>query len=267
MKSIKKKYKKVTLFVLNNIYLFTGLQIVFTGLSFKKYKNFKQDLKKFKTLSSSSELFPITKFWPVYSDMEESAGTVSQYFYQDLFVAQRIFLNNPKEHVDIGSRVDGFVANVASYRKIIVFDIRPLKLDIPNIEFRQADLMKHEEKDKYESVSCLHVLEHFGLGRYGDPINPDGHLIGLHTISAMLKKGGKFYLSVPMGKQRIEFHAHRVFSVDYLKSILQDDFIIDHFSYINDSAQLFMNVDYNSVEASLNFNCSFGCAIFELTKK
>jgi hypothetical protein len=54
-------------------------------------------------------------------------------------------------------------------------------------------------------------LEHFGLGRYGDPIDPKGYETGLHNIAKILRSGGVFYLSVPVGNERVEFNAHRVF--------------------------------------------------------
>jgi len=59
-------------------------------------------------------------------------------------------------------------------------------------------------------------MEHFGLGRYGDPVNYDGYLLGLNNLYQILKIGGKLYFSVPIGPQRIEFDAHRVFSLSYL---------------------------------------------------
>ncbi len=102
----------------------------------------------------------------------ESGNVKGHYFYQDWLVASRIFQNNPEIHVDVGSRVDGFVAHVASFRSIRVIDIRPLTTHIPQIDFVSADLMqplKDELIDCCDSLSCLHTLEHFGLGRYGDP--------------------------------------------------------------------------------------------------
>src|SRR5208283_2551263 len=109
------------------------------------------------------------------------------------------------------SRIDGFVAHVASFRSLIVLDLRPISTQIRNIEFMQADLMKPIPDSLVElcdSLSCLHVLEHFGLGRYGDTIKYDGYVLGLDNLHRILRKGGKLYLSVPIGPQRIEFDAH-----------------------------------------------------------
>ena len=169
---------------------------------------------------SAARAFPFGKPCPCLDDRFTDSGSASgHYFYQDLLVARRIFLNKPRHHVDVCSRIDGFVAHVAAFRALEVIDIRPLPGNIPNVTFRQADMMAPALESLLEycdSLSCLHALELFGLGRYGDPVSCDGYLLGLTNLYFMLKKGGKLYVSVPIGPQRIECNAHRVFSVSYL---------------------------------------------------
>jgi SAM-dependent methyltransferase len=151
--------------------------------------------------------------WPCLHDWGDEGGAAKgEYFWQDLYVAQEIHRANPERHVDIGSRLDGFVAHVASFREIEVLDIRPISAEINRVTFRQADLMNPSEViDGYcDSVSCLHALEHFGLGRYGDEIDPEGHLAGLANLARMLKIGGVLYLSLPIGIERVEFNANRI---------------------------------------------------------
>ena len=158
-----------------------------------------------------------TLLWmPCLHDRFEEAGvTRSEYFWQDLIVARRIHDAKPDKHVDVGSRIDGFVAHVASFRDIEVFDVRPMSTSIPNVHFKVADLMQRASEANgagyCDSVSCLHVLEHFGLGRYGDPIDPHGHEKGIANLAALLKPGGTLYLSTPIGRERVEFNANRVF--------------------------------------------------------
>jgi len=229
------------------------------------------DLRTLKRQQARSESkFRLGKLYPCLEDKQANAGAASgHYFHQDLLVARRIHQNRPVRHVDIGSRVDGLVAHVASFRPIVVMDIRNIPSVIPNIEFIQADLMRFPDPDfmeRFDSLSCLHALEHFGLGRYGDPINYDGHLVGLTNMTALLAPGGKFYFSVPVGPQRIEFNAHRVFSIRYLLDRLQASFRIDHFSYVDDQGDLHEHVELNSVDVDRNFGCTYGCGIFEATK-
>jgi hypothetical protein len=156
-------------------------------------------------------------FMPSLQDQyEESGATKNEYFWQDLLVARLIHKANPEKHVDIGSRVDGFVAHIASFRNCEVFDVRPTTSVVPGITFHQADLMKLETLVGYkggycDSLSCLHAIEHFGLGRYGDPINAQGYLLGITHMSQLLRLGGLFYLATPIGRERVEFNANWVF--------------------------------------------------------
>jgi len=226
-------------------------------------------LKKQQKMSEAS--FRFGKLYPCLEDKNADGGTATgHYFHQDLLVARRIHFNNPGRHVDIGSRIDGLVAHVASFRSIVVMDIRHIRSAIPNIEFIQADLMRPpvtSHVGQFDSMSCLHALEHFGLGRYGDPINYDGHLVGLNNMTALLRSGGKFYFSVPIGPQRIEFNAHRVFSIQYLLNCLSGNFGIDDFSYVDDVGDLHEHAALDSSDVEKNFGCNYGCGIFEATKR
>ena len=157
------------------------------------------------------------KFMPCLHDRyEEGGNTNSEYFWQDLLVARAIHAAKPIKHVDIGSRVDGFVAHVASFREIEVFDVRPISTVVPGVVFRQVDLMSTASLPTTaggycDSLSCLHAIEHFGLGRYGDSVNPQGYQRGIANMSQLLRPGGTFYLSTPIGQERVEFNANWVF--------------------------------------------------------
>ena len=215
--------------------------------------------------------FHFGRILPIYlADRFSASGTMSgHYFYQDLFVAKRLVNDNPRRHIDIGSRIDGFVAHVAVFRRIEIIDIRDQVSKVENIIFRKADLMQLpvDLVDCCDSISALHSIEHFGLGRYGDPVDYNGHLKALENIAKMLQSGGKFYFSVPIGSQRIEFNAHRVFSIQYLLDLIAANFFLKSFSYVDDKGDFFENVELNQKDISSNFNCDFGCGIFELIKK
>jgi len=164
----------------------------------------------------------------LHDRFEEGGATKDEYFWQDLLVARWIFGANPNRHVDIGSRIDGFVAHVASFREIEIFDIRPVTAKIPGVVFRQLDLTRPDGLENFQtsycdSLSCLHALEHFGLGRYGDPIDPEGHVTGMKNMLALLRSGGTFYLSVPIGLERVEFNANRVFDPRNILSLASEN--------------------------------------------
>ena len=229
---------------------------------FKTYKELKRQ-------KGSDKLFFFGKKYPVLNERFSTSGTMSgHYFHQDLYVARKILQNSPIRHLDIGSRTDGFVAHVAVFREIEICDIRNQVSTVKNIIFRQADLINLPVDliNNYDSVSSLHALEHFGVGRYNDPIDYYGYQKAINNIYKILKPGGIFYFSVPIGVQRIEFNAHRVFSVNYLMGLLKENFEIRAFSYVNDNGDFFENVQLISHDVDINFKCHFGCGIFELIK-
>lgn len=227
------------------------------------------DYKLFKKKNEKNSEFPLFKNYPCLHDREDTAGcTNNPYFPQDMYVARKIYETQPQKHVDIGSRLDGFVAHVAVFREIEVFDIRPLQSKLNNIVFTQADFANGENlpENYCDSVSCLHALEHFGLGRYGDPIDPEGHLKGFANITKILKPGGTFYFSVPMGVQRIEFNAHRIFGMPYLMNWVTKDYSITSFAYIDDNCILHEDSALEEESILKSYGCNHGCAIFILKK-
>lgn len=232
---------------------------------------FVRDYRQFRRM-----LRPMRNDWPLdvsvpcLADRWRSSGaTRGHYFHQDLFVAQRIFDRNPEKHIDVGSRVDGFVAHVASFRSITVLDIRPSTSTVRNIEFMRQDMseMPDSLQGIADSVSCLHALEHFGLGRYGDPLDASGHIAGLRAIGRLLAPEGILYLSVPIGEQRIEFNGHRVFSIQTVLDMAKaEDFEMVGFSYIDDDGNLHENAAAHSSAEDSFSRMRYGCGIFEFRK-
>lgn len=164
------------------------------------------------------------RFQPCLHDWWEQAGAVgTEYFWQDLVVARMIHEAAPRRHIDVGSRLDGFVAHVASFREIEVFDVRPLDVQIPGVKFQQADMMKGDglQAGIADSVSCLHAIEHFGLGRYGDTIQQDGSSLGIANLAKILESGGTLYLSCPVGADEVFFNAHRALQPKTIQAIAE----------------------------------------------
>jgi SAM-dependent methyltransferase len=152
--------------------------------------------------------------YPALGDRRAGAGQASgHYFHQDVWAARHIFRRNPERHVDVGSSVAGFVAHLLCFREVEYVDLRPLRTNATGLRFRRGDLTALPYPDaSIESLSALHVVEHIGLGRYGDPIDPDGWRKALAELVRVLAPGGRLYISMPIGRERLEFDAHRVFS-------------------------------------------------------
>lgn len=202
----------------------------------------------------------ITKNHMILSGFVGSAGNArGHYFHQDLLVAQFIFKNNPRRHIDVASRIDGFVAHVASYRKLEILDVRPFpKSEHPNIQFIQADLTKDVNLGPTDSLSCLHALEHFGLGRYSDPIDVNGHISGIKNMINMISKDGRLYVSVPIStKEGVHFNAHRVFAVKSVPElpIVQNNMVLERFDFVDDNGVLFLEEDINRSFSEIGFCC------------
>jgi hypothetical protein len=246
------------------------------GISLDKVKRrscgvmrYAKNLKQFRKALGCSQEWPIGDYYPILDEWHEDSGTASgHYFHQDIWAARKIFERNPTRHIDVGSRIDGFVAHVACFREIEVHDIRPISHKVRNIRFVQHDLMKSAEREICDSLSCLHVIEHFGLGRYGDDIDPCGYEVGFRYISNLLTPGGVFYRSVPMGPQRVEFNAHRVFGLRYLLNMIDEHgFDITEFSFVNDDGSLIENAPLTEETVMSNCSVHAGCALFDLRKR
>lgn len=205
-----------------------------------------RDLIRFRAgYAGSFELVPCLHDW-----YEEGGATKNEYFWQDLLIAKKIFIAKPEKHVDIGSRVDGFVAHVASFREIEIFDIRPITTSIPGVTFKQADFMSPAGIASYcDSLSCLHALEHFGLGRYGDPIDPKGYEAGIRNMAHILRSGGALYISVPVGIERVEFNAQHVFNPNTIVDIAErNQLVLREFSVFSaDSGLVDMGTSFEAL--------------------
>lgn len=221
--------------------------------------------------SGRPDEFPPGVAREIFRDRSDPAGIASgHYFHQDLLVAREIFVREPRRHIDVGSRLDGFVAHVATFRDIEVLDLRPLSPSVPGITFFQHDVMALDASFRgvADSVSCLHALEHFGLGRYGDAVDYDGWRKGLDGLAEMLEPGGTLYLGVPTGEpQRVEFNAHRVFSLPFLRAVLEARFDVERLDFVTDAGDLVTGVDPYGSAADRSFGVTYGCSIWILRKR
>ena len=210
----------------------------------------------------------ITKDYIILTDYHDNAGQVGgDYFHQDLLVARFIFEDNPKRHMDVGSRIDGFVAHVASFREIEVIDIRPAQTSRHhNILFVQADLTKVDLSNETDSLSCLHAIEHFGLGRYFDPVDVNGHIKGIDRLVSIVKPNGRLYLSCPIGQQdEVHFNAHRILHPNTILAVpsIRDNMELIRFDYVDGQGDLHCEA---SVQDAID-HIGYGCGIYTFTKR
>lgn len=147
---------------------------------------------------------------PQLSDRLAASPYDAHYFQQAVWAAERIFANDPGEHVDVGSQLL-YVGMLAARIPVVFVDIRPLELSIAKLRCIAGDVLALPFPDRsVTSLSSLHVLEHVGLGRYGDALNPHGTHEALAELRRVLAPAGSLFLSLPIGRPRVCFNAHRI---------------------------------------------------------
>jgi SAM-dependent methyltransferase len=147
---------------------------------------------------------------PQLHDWTATSPADAHYTHQDAWAAREIHAFAPEAHFDVGSRVT-LVAGLAAFVPTSFVDLRPLTLAIPNLTAVAGSILALPYRD-YEvtSLSCLHVAEHIGLGRYGDPLDPHGTERAAAELARVLAPGGRLWFSLPVGRSRTNFNAHRV---------------------------------------------------------
>jgi SAM-dependent methyltransferase len=202
--------------------------------------------------------------YPILNEKSQPAGSASgHYFYQDLWAARKIFERRPEMHLDIGSRIDGFVAHLLVFMPVTLVDLRPLKESIEGLTFINDDAsnLRRFSDASVESISSLHAAEHFGLGRYGDKVDATACFRFMSSLERVLKPGGRLYFSVPVGRERVEFNAHRVFEIRTVLRAFPELRLVS-FSLVGDDGHLYTDMHPDDMPPS-----EFACGLFEFTKE
>jgi hypothetical protein len=223
------------------------------------YPDFVKKLIGYKKIPDAEKLnfFDIQ---PCLGDNTKTAEFDSHYFYQDIWAARRIFQSKAQNHVDVGSKID-FVGFLTSFTKTIFIDIRPLEVNLENFESKKSDILSLPfENDSVFSISCLHVAEHIGLGRYGDPLDPLGTKKACKELSRVLAKGGNLYFSLPIGKSKLCLNAHRIHSSKQILEYFSSLKLVE-FSGIDDNGNFRQNIDIGSLNGE-----DYACGLFWFKK-
>lgn len=201
-----------------------------------------------------------TDSYPCLTDWIASTPFDPHYFYQGAWLARRLVESKPKLHVDVGSSV--LTIGVVSAQVPVVFvDYRPLTAKLSNLLNVGGSIVALPfATASINSLSCMHVLEHIGLGRYGDPIDPDGPRKALSELVRVLAPGGRLYLTTPVGRERVCFNAHRVFSPTCLPDLMPE-LSLNLFSWVDDTGQF--NICGLPDDALAN---EYACGFYEFEK-
>lgn len=153
--------------------------------------------------------------WLILKDASTYTPFDRHYIYHTAWASRILAATRPAQHTDISSSLY-FVGNASAFVPINFFDYRPARLALTGLTTGAADLCALPFPDgSVPSLSCMHVVEHIGLGRYGDPIDYDGDLKAVGELQRVLAPGGQLLFVVPLGATpRIQFNAHRIYSRD-----------------------------------------------------
>jgi SAM-dependent methyltransferase len=175
-------------------------------LAFPRYFS---DWRRYVTLPDAEPL-RLGNAYPCLHDRTSTTAIDAHYFYVNGWAMRRITAQRPVRHIDVGSQI--IFANLLSAVMPFIFvDYRPLLANLSGLACLGADILSLPFADgSVESLSCLHVAEHIGLGRYGDTLNPQGTYQAAQELKRVLARGGNLYFALPVGKPRVCFNAHRV---------------------------------------------------------
>jgi hypothetical protein len=201
---------------------------------------------------------------PCLDEDTDISGFDTHYLYHVAWALRKIFKYAPERHTDISSAVN-FSACLSALIPTTFIDYRPADIKLSNLDCAKGDLSDTSswEAEKFESVSCMHVVEHIGLGRYGDNLDVMDDLKAMATLKKIVKAGGKLYFVVPTGRPAVFFNAHRVYLASKIIEYFSDQFTLDEFYFIP-GPQNQAPLTNCSFEYTLQF--MYGCGCFEFSK-
>src|ERR1700676_4257368 len=133
---------------------------------------FLRQFKEFQQQSVADGRFtPLEKDWfeILTDDTSTAQNYCTPYILHCGWAARVLMKTRPALHADFGSYIPWVAFASAIVDHFDFYDIRPENLHLPGLYCKGGALTPLDIPDNtYPSFSCLHVLEHIGLGRYGD---------------------------------------------------------------------------------------------------
>jgi SAM-dependent methyltransferase len=217
------------------------------------------DYYRYRTCAGAERL-QLVDTHPCLADRTSHTSFDAHYFYQGAWLARCIAKAKPKKHVDVGSSVM-MVGVLSGEVETLFIDYRPLLIRLKNLESIPGDITDLQlATNSVESLSCLHVIEHIGLGRYGDPLDPRGSVKAASELQRALKPSGRLYLSVPVGRERVCFNAHRVFAPETIPTLFPQLELLN-FSYVSDEGLFYADQQFGNAAVS-----EYACGMFVFEK-
>ncbi len=224
-----------------------------------RFFEFLSEYFRFKSKNNSRFNIDFKNIYPCLNDKINSTPFDQHYIYHPAWAARILATTKPDFHADFSS-ILSFSTVISAFIPVKFYDYRPAQLNLLNFESGFADLTQLPFEDNlFPSVSCMHTIEHVGLGRYGDTLDANGDIKAIIELKRITKPDGDILFVTPVGKQKIEFNAHRIYSFESVIELFFDCRLIN-FSLIPDAGGLINNADPKLVEQQ-NYGC--GCFWFK----
>jgi SAM-dependent methyltransferase len=203
-------------------------QIKVRWRSFRAWRKFWSDFQLYNLIAPIDAQLSSKFLSPALGDDTAETTIEPIYFYQDAWAFEKIVQRMPSSHVDVGSH-HKYVALLSKVVPLTMVDIRPLSLPMESIKFKEGSILDLPfEDNSIESVSSICVIEHIGLGRYGDPLDPYGTEKAIEELKRVVRDGGDLYISLPVDdKNRVYFNAHRAFEETYLEELFKPFIVVE----------------------------------------
>ncbi len=201
--------------------------------------------------------------WPILNEDTQTTAFDEQYLYHTHWALRKIWLSKTRTHLDFSSSLN-FISACSVFSEVSFYDYRPPVIHITNLTCNHTDLTKFDESiNPQASVSCMHVIEHIGLGRYGDILDPTGDLKAIHNLTSYVQPGGKLLFVVPVGQPAVWFNAHRVYDPTDVVSYFAESFKLEEFFFIPSDLK---NPPIITTDLTIANRYRYACGCFEFTR-
>ncbi len=239
-------------------FLFEFIVKIYKSRHSKTFEAFKNEFELF-TSKIADDRFACnwTEIVPCLNDATSTIPFEPHYTYHPAWAARILAKTKPAKHIDISSSTQ-FIVVASAFVPIEFYDYRPASFTLSGLECKKGDLTALPFTDNsISSISCMHVVEHIGLGRYGDPIDPQGDIKAMSELSRVLAKNGQLLFVVPVtGKPKIQFNAHRIYSYDMIVQVFSK-FKLEDFTLITDDRRYVESASKQEADRQ-----SWGCGCF-----
>lgn len=219
------------------------------------YIRFFRDLRTYRKLDGAHSV-KLRDLHPLIYQKTNVHGIIPHYFYQAAWATRLILASGAKHHVDVGSETN-YVGMLSAMVEVTFIDLRELDVNLDNFHSKAGTVLALPYPDRsLVSLSSLHVIEHIGLGRYGDPIDPEGTKKAARELVRVVAPGGNLYVSLPIGEERVCFNAHRIHSTSNILELFQGLELVE-FSAVSDDGKFHKNSDLNGFDEA-----RYSCGLF-----